>query len=74
MIKHLTKTGNSFAIVIDRPILEATEIAPTTPLEISTDGDVIIISPVREENRIQRLREGLEKVHERYSSVFRRLA
>lgn len=74
MTKHLTKTGNSYAVVIDRPVLEATEIGPDTPLEISTDGDVIIISPVRDHTRIQKLREGMTKVHERYASVFRRLA
>ncbi len=74
MSKHLTKTGNSYAVVIDRPVLEATEIGPDTPLEISTDGDVIIISPVRDHQRIQKLREGMTKVHERYAAVFRRLA
>ena len=73
-MKHLTRTGNSYAVVIDRPILEATEIAPDTPLEISTDGDVIIISPVRDHARIQKLRGGMAKVHERYAGVFRRLA
>ncbi len=74
MTKHLTKTGNSFAVVIDRPVLEATEIGPDTPLEISTDGDVIIISPVRDHDRIQKLREGMTQIHERYAAVFRRLA
>jgi antitoxin component of MazEF toxin-antitoxin module len=74
MTKHLTKTGNSYAVVIDRPVLEATEIGPETPLEISTDGDVIIISPVRDHDRIQKLREGMTKIHHRYAAVFRRLA
>lgn len=74
MTKHLTRTGNSYAVVIERPILEATEIRPDTPLEISTDGDVIIISPVRDDMRIQKLREGMARVHERYAPVFHRLA
>ena len=74
MKKHLTKTGNSYAVVIDRPILEASEIRPDTPLEISTDGDVIIISPVRDAIRTQKLREGMATINERYAAVFRRLA
>ena len=74
MPKHLTKTGNSFAVVLDRPILEATEIGADTPLEISTDGDVIIISPVRDGIRTTKLRQGVERIHERYAGVFRRLA
>jgi antitoxin component of MazEF toxin-antitoxin module len=43
MIKTLTRTGNSLALVIDKSLLEATGIAADTPLEVSTDGDVIVI-------------------------------
>ena len=74
MPKHLTKTGNSHAVVIDRPILEATEIGPDTPLEISTDGDLIIISPIRDGIRTSKLRQGVHRMHERYAGVFQRLA
>ncbi len=74
MPKHLTRTGNSLAVIIDRPILEATQIGPETPLEISTDGDVIVISPVRDDSRTEKLKRGVEAMHERYRSVFRRLA
>ena len=41
MTKRLTRTGNSLALVLDRPLLEATNIDAETDLEISTDGDVI---------------------------------
>jgi len=74
MVKHLTHTGNSLALVLDRPLLEATGINAGTPLEISTDGDVIVISPVRDESRAKKFRAGVEKVNERYAGVFRRLA
>ncbi|MDR0378915.1 MAG: AbrB/MazE/SpoVT family DNA-binding domain-containing protein [Candidatus Accumulibacter sp.] len=33
MIKTLTRHGNSYALVIDKPILELLNIAPETPLE-----------------------------------------
>ena len=72
--KRLTKTGNSFAVVLDRPLLEATGITAETPLAISTDGDVIVISPLRDEARAAKLRDGIEEMHRRYSGVFRRLA
>jgi antitoxin component of MazEF toxin-antitoxin module len=72
--KRLTSTGNSLALVIDRPILEATRIGPDTPLEVSTDGDVIIVTPVRDAERTRKLRQGVERMNERYASVFRRLA
>lgn len=74
MPKHLTKTGNSLAVIIDRPMLQAAEIDAETPLEISTDGDVIVISPIREKTRTRKLRDGMKRIHQRYGSVFRRLA
>lgn len=74
MVKRLTKTGNSLALVLDRPLLEATSIDADTDLEISTDGDVIIISPVRDSRRADKLRAGVEKINRRYAGVFQRLA
>lgn len=49
MIKTLTKHGNSLALVIDRAVLDLLSIQADTPLEISTDGQVLIITPVRNE-------------------------
>lgn len=74
MVKTLTKTGNSLALVLDRPLLEATGIDADTPLEISTDGDVIVISPQRGRRRAEAFRKAAEAVQERYAGVFRRLA
>jgi antitoxin component of MazEF toxin-antitoxin module len=74
MVKTLTKTGNSLALVLDRPLLEATGIDASTPLEISTNGDVIVISPQRTVRRNQKLRRVVEAMNERYAGVFRRLA
>ncbi|MGH9338418.1 MAG: PhzF family phenazine biosynthesis protein, partial [Acidobacteriota bacterium] len=45
MIKQLTKTGNSLALVLDRPLLQLTNIDADTPLEVSTDGGVIVTAP-----------------------------
>ncbi len=44
MIKRLTKHGNSFALLIDRPILDLLKIRPDTPLEITTDGEHIKVA------------------------------
>lgn len=74
MVKHLTKTGNSLALVLDRPLLEATRIDAGTPLEVSTDGDVIVITPVRGQERREKFESGIDKVTEQYSGVFRRLS
>ncbi len=74
MVKRLTKTGNSLALVLDRPLLEATKIDVETELEISTDGDVIVISPLRDPGRTTKFRAGVDKINRRYAGVFQSLA
>ena len=74
MQKRLTRTGNSHAIVLDKGILETTGIDSDTILEISTDGDVILICPLRTDERVSKLKRGLDRIHERYAGAFRRLA
>ena len=48
MQKMLIKHGNSLALVIDKPILELLQISQDTPLEISTDGDHLLVKPCRD--------------------------
>ena len=74
MTKKLTRTGNSLALILDRRLLAATGIDATTPLEISTDGDVIVVSPVRSVRRAERLRRVMGRAHDRYAGAFKRLA
>jgi len=74
MIKKLTRTGNSVALVLDRPLLDATGIEADTPVEVSTDGDVIVITPRRDPERAAKLRESMAEIHRRFGGVFRRLA
>ncbi len=74
MQKRLTRTGNSHAIVLDKGILEVTGIDSDTILEVSTDGDVILICPIRNDDRVSKLKRGLDHIHERYAGAFKRLA
>jgi len=74
MIKKLTKHGNSLALIIDRPVLELLNIDRDTPLEISTDGQVLIVSPLRDEEHRKTFRETLKDVNARYGAMLKRLA
>lgn len=74
MIKKLTRHGNSMALVIDKGVLDLLEIDDKTPLDISTDGKVLIITPVRDEKRRKQLEEALEKANRKYGSALKKLA
>lgn len=74
LTKTLIKHGNSLALVIDKPILEMLGIGAETPLQISTDGDALMISPVRDKARQAEVRATLKKINTRFGDDLRRLA
>jgi antitoxin component of MazEF toxin-antitoxin module len=74
MIKKMVQHGNSSALIIDKPIMELLKIGPETPLEISTDGQNIIISPVRDPKRMDRLEKSLGRINKKHESTLRKLA
>ena len=73
MQKTLTRHGNSLALVIDKPILELLHIQAETPLELSTDGNVLTIVPIRQ-TREEKIREAVNEVNREYGSVLKNLA
>jgi antitoxin component of MazEF toxin-antitoxin module len=74
MLKTLTRHGNSYALIIDRAILDLLKITPETPLELSTDGRTLTISPVADAKRRARLSEALDKTNRRYGRALKKLA
>ncbi len=74
MIKKLVSHGNSAALIIDKPIMELLKVDMDTPLEISTDGRNLIISPVESEKREKRFKSALAKVNKAHGKTLRKLA
>ena len=73
MIKKLSAVGNSLALIIERPILELLDITKQTPLEIKTDGEAIIIRPVKLGKKA-RIRESTKRVMFVHDETLRKLA
>lgn len=73
MIKRLTRHGNSLALVVDKAILELLKIDADTPLEITTDGRSLLVTPTDPERR-EEFRAALDKVNRRHGKALRRLA
>ena len=74
MIKKLVSHGNSAALIIDKPILELLNVTMDTPLEISTDGKNLIISPIEDGKREIKVKAAMEKVNKLHGKTLRRLA
>lgn len=74
MPKQLTRHGNSLALVIDKPILELLHIDAETPLDITTDGTMLFITPVRDAKQKKKFQAALKDANLRYSSTLKKLA
>ena len=69
-IKHLTRQGNSLAVIIDRPILDLLDIDEKTPLKLSVDGRKILLEPLsKQEILLTEIRDLLRSGVERGPSI-----
>jgi antitoxin MazE len=73
MVKTLTAIGNSFGLIIDKPILDLLCIDRKTRLEVRTDGEALIIVPLREGTG-RRVRNAAKRVMDAYDVTLRKLA
>ncbi len=73
MIKKLTAIGNSLGLIIERPILELLHIDKDTVLEMTTDGEALVIRPVREAHRAQ-VREAAQRMMDTHDTTLKKLS
>ena len=72
MTKRLQAIGNSAGIIIDKPILDLLGITQDTELDLKTDGESLIITPVRD--RAKRVAKVQARVLAKHDRTFRKLA
>jgi antitoxin MazE len=67
MVKTLRQIGNSYGIIIDRPIMELLKIAPETRLEMTVHNDGLLLQPIRDtsghKNRVRESAARMSKIH-----------
>ncbi|HTC21757.1 MAG TPA: AbrB/MazE/SpoVT family DNA-binding domain-containing protein [bacterium] len=77
MIKKLTKHGNSYALVIDRGIMDLLNISEKSALYVTTDGRKLIVSPADEKDQTngkKSFEEAVQLSLKRYSKAYKKLA
>ena len=73
MRKKLSAIGNSLGIVIEKPILELLDIDRETELELRTDGDRLIIEPIRGARRAK-VKAAAQRAMVAHDATLRKLA
>lgn len=74
MIKTLQKHGNSMALVFEKPMMEALGITEDTPLQLTLNGNALVITPANVGVGQARVEESLKKMRRRYGPMLKRLA
>jgi len=74
MVKKLARHGNSYALVIDRAVMELLRIGPDTPLQITTNGDALVVAPVRDGRREAAFQKALQEANRKHAKALRKLA
>ncbi len=74
MIKKLQKHGNSMALLIEKPMMEALGIREDTPLQININGQSLVVTPADVGLGKDRVMKSVAKMRRRYSSTLKRLA
>jgi antitoxin component of MazEF toxin-antitoxin module len=74
MTKKLIRHGNSAALILDKALLELLKVRMDTPLEVTTDGHNIIISPQSQPKGEAAVLEALERINAKHGSVLSKLA
>jgi antitoxin component of MazEF toxin-antitoxin module len=75
LVKKLSAVGNSLGLIIERPILELLDITRDTPLEVTTDGEALIIRPVKKEvSELERVIAAAHEMMDAHEETYRKLA
>ncbi|MBM4124278.1 MAG: AbrB/MazE/SpoVT family DNA-binding domain-containing protein [Nitrospira sp.] len=74
MIKTLKKHGNSMALVIEKPMMEALGIDEQTPLQVTVSGNALVVTPANVGIGPERMKEIIKDIRKRYGPMLKRLA
>ncbi len=74
MIKTLQKHGNSQALVLDKPVLEALGIDIDTSLQLTVSGNSLIVTPANVGVGPDAVAESLQKLRPQYRDMLKNLA
>lgn len=74
MIKTLKRHGNSMALVIEKPMMEAFGITEETPLQVTVNGNALVVTPANVGVGPERMKAITKELRKRYGPMLRRLA
>jgi antitoxin component of MazEF toxin-antitoxin module len=74
MVKTLQRHGNSHALVIEKPLMEALGITSRSQLQVSVSGASLVVTPVNVGLGRPAVARSVAKLRRRYGRMLRNLA
>lgn len=74
MIKKLTKTGNSQALLIDRTLIELMGIDENTSLKIEMNGTQMTVTPIKDAEVQDQVTRLLDRTNKRFGPALKKMA
>jgi antitoxin component of MazEF toxin-antitoxin module len=73
---RLIITQEKYALIIDKPILKMLDFSEQTLLELSIEGDALVIRPITKgkTRSTQEIKKIAQEIMDEYADVFRKLA
>ncbi len=71
---RLAAVGNSLGVILEQPILELLQIDRDTELELSTDGERLILEPVRPADHRRRVATSTQRALGTHKKLLEKLA
>lgn len=74
IVKKLAKVGSSYAIILDKSLMELLDIKPASEVQIKTDGTSLIITPYDKDMKQKKIDDVLGFVLRENGVVYKKLA
>ncbi|MBA5868024.1 MAG: AbrB/MazE/SpoVT family DNA-binding domain-containing protein [Nitrospira sp. CR1.3] len=74
MIKRLQKHGNSVALIIEKPVMQALGITEETPLQVTVNGNALVVTPANVGVGPERMKSIIKEIRKQYGPMLKRLA
>ena len=74
MQTQLIKHGNDFALIIKKPLLNQLGIGAEASFEVTTDGKIVVLTPVRGSHDADAFQNALETGSQKYAEALKKLA
>lgn len=71
--RKLIQVNGNLALVIDSGVLQILDIDENTDLKLSTDGDCLVMTPIRAKGRKRRFHKALEAVVRDYDGMLKEM-